>query len=85
MTVPAVLTGAALALAAVAAQRGVQFDLTMFFNDRSAFLDDPSDMDPAAACAQFPEAEARKLVRDTVIAPAGTMHAHGPPTGTSQW
>jgi Condensation domain len=65
-------------LAAVAAQRGAEFDLTMFFNDQSAFLDDPFGPEPAAAVAQIPEAEARELLPDTVIAPAGTMQAHGP-------
>lgn len=65
-------------LEAVAAQRGVQFDLTMFFNDQSAFRGDAFDMNPAVAGADFPEAEARKLLSDTVINPAGTMEAHGP-------
>jgi hypothetical protein len=35
-------------------------------------------MDQTAAHARLPEAETRKLLRDTVIAPAGTMDAHGP-------
>jgi hypothetical protein len=65
-------------LDAVAAQRGAQFDLTMFFNDQSAFLDDPFDTDPTATDVRFPEAEVRKLLRDTVIAPAGAMDAYGP-------
>jgi len=62
----------------VAAQRGVEFDLTVFYNDQSAFLDDPAGPEPAAAKAQLPEAEARSLLRETVIAPAGTIAAHGP-------
>jgi hypothetical protein len=65
-------------LDAVAAQRQVEFDLTMFFNDQTAFIDDAFDMDQTAAHARLPEAETRKLLRDTVIAPAGTMDAHGP-------
>jgi len=67
-------------LGAVAAKRGVDFDLTMFFNDQSAFLDDPFGTEPTAADARLPEAEteARALLRETVIAPAGTMEAHGP-------
>jgi hypothetical protein len=65
-------------LGAVAAQRQVQFDLTMFFNDLSALLDDALDMDQTPAHARFPEAETRMLLRDTLIAPAGTMDTHGP-------
>jgi hypothetical protein len=65
-------------LGAVAAQRGVEFDLTVFYNDQSAFLDDPFGPEPAVAKAQLPEAEARRLLRETVIAPAGTLEAHGP-------
>jgi hypothetical protein len=65
-------------LGAIAAHRGVEFDLTVFYNDQSAFLDDPFGEEPAARKAQLPEADARKLLRETVIAPAGTMDAHGP-------
>lgn len=65
-------------LAAVAAKRGVEFDLTMFFNDQSAFLDDAFGAEPTAVEAQFPEAEARGLLRETAIAPVGSMAAHGP-------
>lgn len=65
-------------LRAVAAQRGVEFDLTMFFNDQSAFLNDPFGTEGAALEAQLAEAQARELLSETVIAPAGTMEAHGP-------
>jgi hypothetical protein len=65
-------------LDAVAAQRGVRFDLTVFYNDQSEFLDNAFDADGAATDTELPEAEARKLLRDTVIVPAGTMEAHGP-------
>jgi hypothetical protein len=65
-------------LDAVATQRGVQFDLTMFFNDQSEFFNDPFDKEQISAYAQFPEAEARKLLRGTVIAPIGAIDAHGP-------
>jgi len=65
-------------LDAIAAQRGVDFDLTVFYNDQSAFLNDPFGTEPAAAEAQLPESDARRLLRETVIAPAGTMEAHGP-------
>ena len=65
-------------LDAVAVQRGVEFDLTMYYNDQSAFLDDPFGPESGMAEAQLPEAEARELLRETVIAPAGTMEAHGP-------
>ena len=65
-------------LAAVAAKRGVEFDLTMFFNDQSAFLDNPFGTEPTQVEAQVPEAEARELLRETTISPAGSMAAHGP-------
>jgi hypothetical protein len=65
-------------LSAVAAQRGVEFDLTIFFNDQSAFVDDAFDVDTTASDAQLPEAEARELLRDTVVVPAGSMKAYGP-------
>lgn len=65
-------------LGAVAARREVRLDLTVFYNDQSEFLDDAFDADRATGDAELPEAEVRKLLRDTVIVPAGTMEAHGP-------
>jgi hypothetical protein len=52
---------------AVAAERGVRFDLTLLYNDLSAFAND--------ACADdlpVSEADARKLLHETVIAPEPT-------------
>jgi hypothetical protein len=65
-------------LSAMAARRGVEFDLTVFYNDQSAFLNDPFVTEAAEGKAQLSEADARKLLRETVIAPAGTMETHGP-------
>jgi hypothetical protein len=51
----------------VAAERGVRFDLTLLYNDLSVFADDAGDNGLPVS-----EADARKLLGDTVIVPERT-------------
>jgi hypothetical protein len=57
---------------AVAAERGVRFDLTLLYNDLSAFAGDASDADAEADGLPVSEADARKLLDETVIVPEPT-------------
>jgi len=60
-------------IALVAAERGVSFDLTLLYNDLSAFASDASDASDAAGDDLLvSEADARKLLADTVILPERT-------------
>lgn len=57
-------------IALVAAERGVRFDLTLLYNDLSAFASDASDA--VGDGLPVSEADARKLLVDTVILPERT-------------
>jgi Condensation domain len=57
-------------IALVGAERGVRFDLTLLYNDLSAFASGASD--PAGDGLPVSEADARKLLADTVILPERT-------------
>jgi hypothetical protein len=57
-------------VALVAAERGVRFDLTLLYNDLSAFASDASDA--VGDGLPVSEADARKLLADTVILPEPT-------------
>jgi hypothetical protein len=60
-------------IGAVAVERGVHFDLNALYNDLSAFLDRADGTDLArAAGARVPEADARKLLRESVLVPEST-------------
>jgi hypothetical protein len=60
-------------VALVAAERGVRFDLTLLYNDLSAFASDASDPSDAVDDGlPVSEADARKLLADTVILPERT-------------
>jgi hypothetical protein len=60
---------------AVAVSRGVPFDPTVVYNDLSAFVDGADDSgadDSGSARARVPEADARRLLGESVIAPEST-------------
>jgi hypothetical protein len=58
---------------AVAVERGVHFDLNALYNDLSAFLDGADGTGLARASgARVPEADARKLLRESVVVPEST-------------
>ena len=63
-------------IALVAAERGVRFDLTLLYNDLSAFASDASDAGDASDAVgdglPVSEADARKLLADTAILPERT-------------
>lgn len=54
---------------ALADQRGVRLDLSLLYNDLSSLLDEPEDGCPAG---EVPEADARKLVTESVLVPEAT-------------
>lgn len=58
---------------AVAAERGLRFDLTLIFNDLSNFAGGADQAgDAGGAGLPVSEADARKLLRDTVVVPEST-------------
>jgi hypothetical protein len=60
-------------IGAVAAERGVHFDLNVLYNDLSEFLDGADGTGVAqAAGTLLPEADARKLLRESVVVPEST-------------
>jgi hypothetical protein len=60
-------------IGAVAAERGVHFDLNVLYNDLSEFLDEADGTGVAQADgALLPEADARKLLRESVVVPEST-------------
>ena len=47
--------------------RGVRFDLSLLYNDLTAFLDEPADTGPAGQALELPEADARGLLAESTL------------------